>query len=101
MEAIQTCKNTPASSYNIFSGSLSVITNLDRSYWPGKNLVFTLRIKEKIRSLENRNKTVKLIWTLAHEEIEGNEEADFLAKEATRFGVDSQICVPLRDLKSF
>lgn len=58
-------------------------------------------IKDKIRLLENKDrKKITLIWISSHKGIAGNEEADQAAKQAIVSGRDSQIGIPLRDLRN-
>lgn len=59
-----------------------------------------MKIKALTEELAHNGTKVSLIWIPSHIGIHGNEKADFLAKEAIRDGIDSQIDLPLEEIKN-
>lgn len=62
----------------------------------------TLKIREKMNQIQRNNENkIKIIiaWIPGHKNIQGNEDADEIAKEATKESMDTRIKVPLGDWK--
>jgi ribonuclease HI len=57
-------------------------------------------LKDKIERLESRGKIIQFYWIPGHCRIEVNERAIFEAKQAVREGRDSQLLLPVGDLKT-
>jgi ribonuclease HI len=57
-------------------------------------------LKEKIDRLESRGKIIQFYWIPGHSGIEVNERADSEAKQAVKEGRDSQLLLPVADLKT-
>ncbi|EZA53766.1 hypothetical protein X777_06662, partial [Ooceraea biroi] len=66
--------------YALFTDSLSVINGIRN---PGNKEPIILDIINLIREIQNNKKTIKIIWIPSHIGIQGNEQADKAAKEAT------------------
>jgi ribonuclease HI/exonuclease III len=77
----------------IFSDSLSALQAIEAS-----NVYYTENIITEIHQLNTaisrRGLNVKLIWIPSHVGIQGNEEADRMAKIATTFPADDNIHIP-------
>lgn len=56
LETVYICKSISANQFNIFSDSLSVLKNLNKSFDSGKDSIITLWIKDKIKKMEFQNK---------------------------------------------
>jgi ribonuclease HI len=56
-------------------------------------------LKDKIERLESREKKIQFYWIPGHCGVEVNERADS-AKQAIKEGRDSQLLLPVADLKT-
>ncbi|KAL7288554.1 hypothetical protein TKK_0017296 [Trichogramma kaykai] len=77
----------------VFSDSLSVLSALENP-----SNAITLKLKNIILESKNAGKEIELIWIPAHVGINGNEQADSLAKIATREGKLMNTTIPHIDL---
>ena len=79
------CKigTTNCSDLHIFSDSQSAIGILKLGWQPTLHKHTVAEIKQEIQRLEQKHITVNISWTPGHANIEDNEEADRLAKEAS------------------
>ena len=84
---------------NVFTDSLSVIQSLRFPHINTKINPYILKIKQKIKLFyENNNSTkIKFFWIPSHIGIEGNEEADRLAKLST-LNEPSNLSIPFTDI---
>lgn len=82
---------------NIFSYSL--LKALKKLCFSDLHLI--LKIKDGIRHLTNKGKNIKLIRLPSHADIVRNERADIIVKNTIRIGVDTQISVPLGEIKNY
>ncbi|KAF6215226.1 hypothetical protein GE061_009978 [Apolygus lucorum] len=57
-------------------------------------------IREVLHSMVSTGKEVCLVWIEGHSEIQCNERADALAKEAALLATPSNIFLPPRDMRS-
>ena len=79
--ALKLAKRMPAQQYTVYSDSRSVLVAL-KQFEPKNPMIQML--KERIHVLETEeNKRITFCWTPAHVGIQGNEEADRIAKAAT------------------
>lgn len=85
----------------IFSDSLSALQSLNSSKLNIKTNTYILSSKEKYNSFLSKSKnktTIKLFWLPAHSGINGNEQADLLAKFATLSELHTHKKIPFTDL---
>jgi ribonuclease HI len=57
-------------------------------------------LTDKIEKLESRGKKFQFYWIPGHCEVEVNERADSEAKQAINEGRESQLLLPVADLKA-
>ena len=75
-------------SLRLFSDSQTALGIITLN-WDHKNYSDDIgRIKDYIQQLEGDGCTVSMFWTPGHDDIQGNEVADRLAKEAAREALD-------------
>lgn len=101
LEALNIIERSNTSNFTIFSDSMSVLKSLESTIKINKESHLILEIRHKIKLLKSLNKDVALYWIPAHCNISGNEEADKLAKDSIRNGIDTQMSTPIKDFKSF
>ena len=84
----------------IFTDSLSVIKAISNfSPLKSKNTSYlTLEIKKQLSSIIEQNGNIKIFWIPSHSNIESNDIADNLAKEAINSGILSNLLIPYTDL---
>lgn len=87
------------SSFTIFSDARTVLLALEMNFKPTKSSYLILQIRERINSLREIGKAVK-VWIPGHCGVRGNEIADSLAKEAVRTGRDTQLRIPVNEFRN-
>jgi len=98
-------QSTPIRSLHIFSDSQSAIGNLTLG-WKPESLIDTVReVKGDIKRLEQAGVSMEISWTPGHAQINGNEMADRLAKEAAeearqKDSVELPVVTTLGDVKT-
>lgn len=85
----------------VFFDSRSVLSVVQARFVPGRSSYFVLCIKPLILDLTERGMTVKLVWIPGHRGVAGNERADAVARNAVWCERNSNIEVPLGELKNF
>ncbi|XP_029178519.1 uncharacterized protein LOC114946237 [Nylanderia fulva] len=86
LKALKTINESELSSFIIFSDSMSVLKALsNRRKLRNQNHIIQ-EIKHLLSVNKKRNKDIELIWIPSHSNIEGNENADALAKNAAQEG---------------
>ena len=83
LEAIQVVKSEDFQAATIFSDSKSVLLALKNTYHPNDII---MRIKGLCNELMDKGIILNFCWSPGHVGIEGNENADCLAKRATQEG---------------
>jgi ribonuclease HI len=84
----------------IFSHSASVLKGISNSSTMNDTSHVTHMLKDKIERLESRGKKIQFHWIPGHCSVEGIERADSEAKQAIKEGKDSQVLLPMADLKT-
>ncbi|XP_020298802.1 uncharacterized protein LOC109863035 [Pseudomyrmex gracilis] len=88
-------------SVTIFSDSRSALSAVRSRFNPRSSSYLVLRVKSVLLDMERAGTLTRLVWIPSHVGIRGNERADALAKDAIPHGVDSQLGVPLREIKNY
>lgn len=86
-DAVDIALTTKERNVNIFSDSLSALEVLKSTKISHKNNKHILNIKQNFLEFQTKNNNeyeIKFYWIPSHKGIEGNEEADSLAKAATQ-----------------
>jgi hypothetical protein len=65
----------------------------------GNTSHITQMLKDKIERLESHGKEIQFYWTLGHCGVEVNERADLEGEQSIKEGRDSQLLLPVADLK--
>jgi ribonuclease HI len=81
-----------------FSDSESVLKGISNTSTKSSTLDITLILKDKLERLESRRKN-QFFWIPRHCEVEVNKRAYSEAKQSIKECRDSQILLPLADLK--
>lgn len=96
-EALIFIKNRNLKHVIIYSDSKSVIEKLQNISLNCSDSWYITNILHLLYEL--RNNGITIAWIPSHCGIEGNEEADRLAKEAVNTGIEYNILLPVTDLK--
>lgn len=102
ISALKIASDCPAVKVSIFSDSKSVLQTLllsKKNRRNTSNLIFM--ILALLYNMSQNGKFVRLVWTPAHLNIDGNERADCVAKEAIFVGRDAEFLLPPSDLSAF
>lgn len=89
------------SSVTLFTDSKSALTAIETKYDLRCDSYIILRIKSILLHLAKEGIHVRLIWIPSHHGIPDNERVDELAKSAIREGRDTQIGVPIGEIKNY
>ena len=81
----------------ILSDSQSVLKKIQTTNLDPYESWYITNIKQLMNNLGNRN--IYLAWIPGHQQIQGNEKADSLAKEAVTGGINNPILLPSADYK--
>ncbi|XP_063994253.1 uncharacterized protein LOC135171555 [Diachasmimorpha longicaudata] len=102
-EAIKIAVNSPNHDYIIVTDSLSAPTSLSRPTHNIRDNKMLLEIKktEEFNQNNNNQNSIKFEWVPSHTGIEGNEEADRLAREATDLLPNFRLPVPFTDFREY
>ena len=88
--------------YKIFTDSLSVLLSIQNPRIDVNTNLYIYEIKRKYKDFEYKsvnNSSIEIFWIPSHIGIQGNEEADALAKIATEAECDETIHIPFTDLR--
>ena len=100
LNAVETALKYPDNNYLIFSDSLSALQALAINKTCVKSNPYICAIKSKLCEFTSKSKyKIKFVWIPAHRGIQGNEEADQLAKKASLSTSQSEYKIPFTDLK--
>ncbi|MCW4346280.1 MAG: ribonuclease H family protein [Candidatus Thiodiazotropha endolucinida] len=106
LQFIYKCKtqhNKNVSKAHIFSDSQSAVGQLVLQWEARSHKATVLEVKADLKRLERVNVAVEISWSPGHANIQGNEQADKLAKEAAQEAkdkVDLPAAVTIGDVKS-
>ena len=90
------------SNYNIYTDSLSILQSFQTNKLNIKFNPYLLQAKLKYLEFQKKstnNCCINFIWVPSHIGIEGNEDADSLAKSATLLTYDNHIRIPHTDFQ--
>lgn len=79
---------------------MSVLKAISSGKLYNKKSHIILTIQNLCLTLELSGKSIQFYWILAHKGITINEQADAMAKDAVRNGIDSDILIPYSDFKT-
>ncbi|XP_015111523.1 uncharacterized protein LOC107037476 [Diachasma alloeum] len=99
-EAIKIALEDPQKDYKIVTDSFSALTSLSRPSQSVRENRFIVEAKQNYELFIQRNNNqyfLKFEWIPSHTGIEGNEEADRLAGEATENLPNAQLLIPFSD----
>jgi ribonuclease HI len=84
----------------IFSDSESVLKGISNTSTINNTSHITQKLKDKIKRLESHGEKIQFYWIPGHCAVEVNERADLVAKQSMKESRDSQLLLPMADLKA-
>jgi ribonuclease HI len=84
----------------IFSDSGSVLNGISNTSTMNNTSDITQMLKDKIERLKSRGEKIQFYWIPEHCGVEVNERADSDVKQSIKEGRDSQLLLPVADLKA-
>ncbi|PNF30200.1 hypothetical protein B7P43_G08428 [Cryptotermes secundus] len=93
-------KTESGQNFTIFSDSASVLQSIGNPTKISNASHIIHMLKDKTERLESRGKKIQFYWIPGHCGVEINERVDSQAKLAIKEGRDSQLLLPVADLKT-